>query len=51
MIEFVTHRRLEDLREVSYYCENCEEDLGSISAWAERHRDLGHSVIGFPFIL
>jgi len=42
---------LEDWSEMSYYCENCGEDLGSVSAWAERHRSLGHSVIGFPLIL
>jgi hypothetical protein len=36
---------------MSYYCESCHEDLGEVSAWAERHRGIGHSVIGYPFIL
>jgi hypothetical protein len=36
---------------MSYYCESCHEDLGDVSGPAERHRGLGHSVIGYPFIL
>jgi len=31
------------------YCESCEEYLGEISSWVEKHRGLGHQVIDFPF--
>jgi hypothetical protein len=32
---------------LSYYCEKCEEYLGSVSVWAEKHRALGHAVLTF----
>ena len=38
---------VEDRSEMSYYCESCEEYLGSVSGWAERHRSLGHAVLAF----
>ena len=39
---------LEDWIEMSY-CESCEEYLGEIASWVEKHRSLGHQVIDFPF--
>ena len=38
---------VEDQTEMSY-CESCEEYLGEISSWVEKHRRLGHQVIEFP---